>query len=82
LDATAQYNLGVTLVQLGKLDEAIDRFLAAVTIKPDYMKAHQNLAIAFVEKGAYQKAIVHCDKAVALGAKVQPRLLALLQPYR
>jgi spermidine synthase len=81
-DATAQYNLGVALVQLGRIDEAVDRFSAAVEIEPDYVKAHQNLAVAYVEKMDYSKAIAHCDAAVALGAKVQPRLLELLAPFR
>jgi spermidine synthase len=81
-DATAQYNLGVALIQLGRLKDAVTRFSEAVRVKPDYAKAHQNLAVAFVQRGDYQRAITHCDRAVALGAKVQPRLLALLKPYR
>lgn len=81
-DATAQYNLGVTLIQLGKLNEAVERFSEAVRVRPDYAKAHQNLAIASVQMGDYRRAIAHCDRAVALGAKVQPRLLELLKPYR
>ena len=74
-----------------EFDSSIERVLDAKlnqvspesgVIEPDYVKAHQNLAIAYVEKGDYQKAITHCDKAVALGADVQPRLLELLKPFR
>jgi spermidine synthase len=81
-DAKAHYNLGVALVQLGRLEGAAKHFSEAIKVEPDYVKAHQNLAIAYVELGDFKKAITHCDRAVALGAKVQPRLLDLLKPYR
>ena len=81
-NATAQYNLGNTLIQQGDLESAIQHFSEAVRLKPDYTKAYYNLAIACYQTGKYQRAIEHCDAAMALGAKIPSQLLDLLAPHR
>ena len=37
---------GAFYKEIGKLDEAVKRFEKALTIKPDYAEAHNNLGVA------------------------------------
>jgi len=80
--ARAHFNLGTAYYKKGELDKAISEYKQAIVIKPDYGDAHNNLAVAYYSKGNYRLAIVHCDKAVELRVKVNPKLLKLLKPYR
>ena len=41
--AEAHNNLGNTLKELGRLDEAEASYRQAITLKPDYAEAHNNL---------------------------------------
>jgi Flp pilus assembly protein TadD len=41
--AEAHSNLGVTLKELGRLDEAEASYRQAIALKPDYAEAHNNL---------------------------------------
>jgi len=85
LDPNLSYphmNLAVAYTKRGMLDDALLEYERALSIDPDYAKAHYNLAIAYVKRGDHASAIEHCDRALALGAKIHPQLLALLEPYR
>jgi superkiller protein 3 len=42
-DASAHYNLGNALQQIGQLPEAIEQYQQALQIKPDYADARNNL---------------------------------------
>ena len=42
--AEAQNDLGVTLASMGRIGEALGHFQRAVTLKPDFNEARQNLA--------------------------------------
>jgi len=46
---TAHYNLGVTLMNLGRLDEAEASYRKALELKPDYAEAHFNLGSTLQE---------------------------------
>jgi tetratricopeptide (TPR) repeat protein len=59
----------------GMIDESIETNLKALKLHPDFGPAHNNLAIAYLEKGEHQPAIEHCEKAVALGYEVPPEIL-------
>ncbi len=50
-DAEAHYNLGVTLKNLGQLDDAVASYCRSLEIKPDYAEAHSNLGVALQELG-------------------------------
>jgi tetratricopeptide (TPR) repeat protein len=50
-DAEAHYNLGVTLRNLGQLDDAVASYRRSLEIKPDYAEAHCNLGVALQELG-------------------------------
>jgi len=55
----AYNNLGIALIDQGFTEEAIDHFLAAVRIMPDYEKAHNNLGAALFKQGRTEDAITH-----------------------
>ena len=47
--------MGACYMQLGKLNSAVNSFNDAITIKPDYAKAHYNLGAAYHELDMYQE---------------------------
>ena len=79
--AEAHYNLGIAYRKNKQLDKAIAEFQQAVAIHPAYAKAHYQLAIAYYYDKQYQQALIHCNKAIELGAAVDPKLLEMLKPY-
>jgi Flp pilus assembly protein TadD len=62
----AHCNLGVVLLQKGKVDEAITEFQNALQIKPFVAEAHYTLAIALLQKGRVDEAIVHFQTALQI----------------
>ncbi len=49
--ADAHYGLGLTLRHEGQLSAAVDCFLRAVCLRPDFFDAHVNLANAYEDSG-------------------------------
>jgi tetratricopeptide (TPR) repeat protein len=74
--------LGNAYMTIGKFQEAIPLFKKVLEHNPNLAVAHNNLAVAHYFTGQYDLAIKHCDKAVELGYKVEPRFLDWLKPYR
>ena len=66
----------------GKIEDAIALYKKAIEIRPNYARAHSNLAVAYYSGGQYDLAITHCDRAVELGYRVDPGFRKLLEPYR
>ena len=60
------YNLGVVLAQNGNLDDAIEHYLIALKIKPDYLEAYYNLGNALARKGDGKAAIYNYRKALQI----------------
>lgn len=60
----AHLNLGSTLADVGKLDEAMPHYEAALKIKPSYAEAHYNLAVALGLQGRLSEAIPHYERAI------------------
>jgi protein O-GlcNAc transferase len=60
------YLLGILALQRGQNDVAIDFIGRALSIRPDYAEAHNNLANAFKSKGELVGAITHYERALAL----------------
>ncbi|PYI89403.1 MAG: hypothetical protein DMF03_07685 [Verrucomicrobia bacterium] len=62
----AENNLGIVLLQKGKLDEAISKLQRAADLRPENAPAHDNLAKAFLQKGQLADAMVHYRKLLEL----------------
>ena len=59
-------NLGVALLQQGKLDQAVTHFTRALKLKPDYHSAHCNLGLALAPQGKLDEAIAHFTEALRI----------------
>ncbi|MDA9022727.1 tetratricopeptide repeat protein, partial [Alphaproteobacteria bacterium] len=62
----AIYNLGVTLQEQGRLDEAEANYKKAIALKPDYVGAIYNLGVTLQEQGRLDEAEANYKKAIAL----------------
>jgi len=62
----AHSNLGVTLQELGRLDEALASYNQAIALKPDYTEAHYNLGVTLQELGRLDEALASYRQAIAL----------------
>lgn len=78
----AYATLGTAYFMKGLIKEGIKANLEAIGVMPEFPVAHNNLAVAYLEIKEYDKAIEHCDKAVALGFEVARELLDELNPFR
>jgi tetratricopeptide (TPR) repeat protein len=67
--ADAQDNLGIALLQTGKVDEAIPHFQKAVELKPDFGDAQENLGIALLQTGKADEATPHLLRALEADPK-------------
>jgi len=68
-DSLTQYNLGVALLQAGRIQEAIRHDTEALQLKPDYAPAFNNLANALLQQGKVQEAIGHYEEALRIWPK-------------
>jgi tetratricopeptide (TPR) repeat protein len=64
--AEAHCNLGVTLKELGRLDEALASYKQAIALKPDFAQAHNNLGNTLQELGSLNEAQESFTQALAL----------------
>lgn len=78
----SHYNLGVGFHQAGMFKEAISQYKRALAIDPNDGAAHCNAAVACFMDGQYGLAVMHCDRALDLGIKVDPSFLEAVKPYR
>ena len=62
------YNLGNTLQAQGKLDEAVESYRNALTLKPDYTEALNNSSIILRAQGKLDQVIVNYKRALQLRA--------------
>ncbi|SHJ36434.1 Tfp pilus assembly protein PilF [Rubritalea squalenifaciens DSM 18772] len=61
------FNVGNIQFELGKLEEAIESFKAALKEYPSFRRAHRNLALCYVRADDYEKALPPILEAVSLG---------------
>jgi protein O-mannosyl-transferase len=62
----AHTNLGLVLLQKGKIDDAIAHYRSAVQLQPDSWDAEYNLGMALLGIAQVDEAILHCERAVRL----------------
>ena len=65
-DHVAQVMLGNALYERGRLDEALERYLESVRLRPDYAEAWQRAAVALSQKQRIAEAIQHFRTAARL----------------
>ena len=64
--ANACNNLGVTLQQLGQLDEAVKSYEKAISIELDFADAHNNLGVTLEQLGQLDEAVKFYEKAISI----------------
>ena len=62
------YNLGNAFAGRSQFDRARAEFAAGLSLKPDYVQAHDNLAAALTRLGRPEEAMAHYQQAL----KIQP----------
>jgi Flp pilus assembly protein TadD len=62
----AHTNLGLVLLQQGKIDDGIAHYRSALQMQPDSWDAEYNLGTALLGKGLVDEAILHCERAVSM----------------
>jgi tetratricopeptide (TPR) repeat protein len=70
-DADVQNKLGEALERVGALDAAIGAYRAAVSARPTFRKASNNLILALVKAGRSRSAVEHA-RTVLAGAREDP----------
>ncbi len=82
----AHNGLGIALVNVGRIDDAIAQYQRALDIRPDYIDAHNNLGIALLREARIDEAIAQFQKSLAIKpdyAKARNNLgVALLREAR
>ncbi len=78
----AYATLGTAYFMKGLVQEGIKANLEAIGVEPNFPIAHNNLAVAYLESEVYDRSIIHCDQAVALGFDVAQQLIDELAPHR
>ena len=64
--AEAHNNLGITLQELGRLEEAESSYKKSIELKYDYAEAHYNMGVTLNELGKLDEAEAICRQALAL----------------
>ena len=64
--AESEHDLGMTLMELGKVMEAIDHFTESARLDPDYAAAHNELGFALEQTGRLNEAIQQYEQALRL----------------
>ena len=65
----AHHNLGVSLADQGRLDDAIDHYRRAIALNPIYASAYRNLGICLYNQGKLAEAMQCCGQAVELDTR-------------
>ncbi len=66
----------------GLVDESIEANLEAIRIQPEFPIAHNNLAVGYLQKKDYKRALFHCDKAESLGFDIAQEMKQELASHR
>jgi tetratricopeptide (TPR) repeat protein len=64
--AATYQNLGTTLQESGRVDEAVEAFQRALALEPDYAPAHNSLGSVLRQQGRHDEAIAQLESALRL----------------
>jgi tetratricopeptide (TPR) repeat protein len=64
--AASYQNLGTTLQEAGRLEDAVDAFHHALALEPDYAPAHNSLGSVLRQQGHHDEAIAQLEAALRL----------------
>ncbi len=67
--AALDFTLANLQLELGNFDAAIAAYTAAIRKFPDFLRAHKNVGLAYVQKGQLDEAIVAYTRALELGGE-------------
>lgn len=70
----AHDSLGNAYLKKGNLDKAVSEYKKSLALNPRFAKAHYTLGLAYYYRRDYKLAVIHCDRAIALGGDVDPKL--------
>ena len=62
----ALFDKAIALHQEGKLDEAVETYKKAISLKPLHVKAYYNMGNALKDQGKLEEAIKYFNKALAI----------------
>jgi predicted O-linked N-acetylglucosamine transferase (SPINDLY family) len=65
-EAQRVWQLGNAFRAQGRTDQAIAHYERALSLKPDYLEAHNNLGLALAAQGRIDQAITHYERALSL----------------
>ncbi len=63
---TAHNNLGLALMDAGRIDEAVSHFEAVLRLKPRYKKAVNNIGVALAKQKKWAEAIPYYEEALKI----------------
>ena len=66
MNSRAHYNLGISLTDLGRFNEAIYHFRYAIRLEPEYAGPYGYMGIALARQGKTDDAIVYYQKALEI----------------
>ena len=69
--AEAMSNKGATLETMGRLEEALQEYLAAVDASPDFASAHYNAARCLSRLADLERGIRHLERAIQLSPELE-----------
>ncbi len=75
--AEAYNNLGATLREQDKFDQALAQFERAIALKPDYAEAHKNRGTTLKQQGKLEQALACLDQALVLNPDYAEAALSL-----
>ena len=67
MDPSVQILYGLYLDKVGRVDEAIERYKAAIAISPRSAEAHYNLGLLYLKQGELESSAEHAVTAYELG---------------
>ncbi len=65
-EADAHFQKGVTYVNQGDYQQAMEEFNLALSLEPDYVNAYCGIGVAYLNQKKYKEGIEALEKAIAL----------------